>query len=77
MGVPVLAGSDGPVTVDEAITFLEALGPGRAMVLKAVAGGGGRGMRAVRDPRSLAGAFERARPKRRPRSVTPRSSPKS
>ncbi len=58
-GLPVLAGSSGAVTVDEAAAFLDALGPGAAMMLKAVAGGGGRGMRVVRDASSLAGAFER------------------
>jgi acetyl-CoA carboxylase carboxyltransferase component/acetyl/propionyl-CoA carboxylase alpha subunit len=58
-GLPVLAGSDRPVTVDEAFAFLEGLGPGRAMMLKAVAGGGGRGMRVVRDLESVAAAFER------------------
>src|SRR5262249_17847638 len=58
-GLPVLAGSDGPVTLDDAVAFFDALGPGRAMMVKAVAGGGGRGMRVVRDRGSVAGAFER------------------
>src|SRR5436190_3684524 len=58
-GLPVLAGSDGPVTVDQAAAFLDSLGAGGAIVLKAVAGGGGRGMRVVRDVASLPAAFER------------------
>lgn len=58
-GVPVLRGSEGPVTLEEAQTFLEALGPGGAVMLKAVAGGGGRGMRVVRDPAALAAAYRR------------------
>src|SRR4051794_29598419 len=58
-GLPVLAGSDGPVTVDDAAAFLDSLGAGGAIMLKAVAGGGGRGMRVVRDAAALPAAFER------------------
>ncbi len=47
LGVPVLRGSDGPVTVEDARDFLRSLGEGGSMVIKAVAGGGGRGMRIV------------------------------
>ena len=46
-GVPTLPGSIGPVTVDEARQFLRDLGNGAAMMIKAIAGGGGRGMRVV------------------------------
>ena len=46
-GVPVLAGSPGPVTAGEAGQFLRSLGDGAAMVIKAISGGGGRGMRVV------------------------------
>ncbi len=59
-GVPVLAGT-GAVTAEEAAAFLASLGPGGAVMLKAVAGGGGRGMRMVTDPAELADAFERCR----------------
>ncbi|MBM3139483.1 MAG: biotin/lipoyl-binding protein [Chloroflexi bacterium] len=45
--VPVLPGSAGPVTADEAKAFLRSLGEGAAIVIKAVSGGGGRGMRVV------------------------------
>ncbi|MBY0278192.1 carbamoyl-phosphate synthase large subunit, partial [Candidatus Binatia bacterium] len=48
-GVPVLPASSGPVTLDEAEAFLATLGKNGAVVLKAVAGGGGRGMRAARS----------------------------
>ena len=58
-GLAVLAGSDAPVTVEEAGAFLDGLGPGGAVVLKAVGGGGGRGLRVVRDPSKLAAAYER------------------
>ncbi|HEY8490218.1 MAG TPA: carboxyl transferase domain-containing protein, partial [Dehalococcoidia bacterium] len=39
--------------------FLEGLGPGASVILKAVAGGGGRGMRVVSDPAGLASAYRR------------------
>ena len=58
-GVAVLAGSDGPLDAAGAEAFLAGLGPDRAMMLKAVAGGGGRGMRVVRDTAEVAEAFAR------------------
>jgi acetyl/propionyl-CoA carboxylase alpha subunit/acetyl-CoA carboxylase carboxyltransferase component len=58
-GLPVLRGSDGPVDADGARAFLAALGPGGAMVLKAAAGGGGRGMRVVRAGDDVAAALAR------------------
>ncbi len=58
-GVPVLDGSTGPVTRDEAEAFLASLGEGGAVMLKAVAGGGGRGMRPVSRAQDMAEAYER------------------
>ena len=46
-GLPVLEGTEGPLTAEDARAFLTALGPGAAVMVKAVAGGGGRGMRPV------------------------------
>jgi acetyl/propionyl-CoA carboxylase alpha subunit/acetyl-CoA carboxylase carboxyltransferase component len=57
-GVPVLAATDGPTSLEAAGAFLAEHGP---VVLKAIAGGGGRGMRLVRTPDELAEAWERAR----------------
>ncbi|HWA12215.1 MAG TPA: carboxyl transferase domain-containing protein, partial [Burkholderiales bacterium] len=57
-GVPVPEGTNGPTSLDEAAKFLRAHG---AMMVKALAGGGGRGMRAVRDAAELAPAYERCR----------------
>ncbi len=58
-GVPVLAGFDRAVTLDEARAFLDLLGPGGAVMVKAVAGGGGRGTRAVTSVEDLDEAWER------------------
>ncbi|MFT3977868.1 MAG: biotin carboxylase N-terminal domain-containing protein, partial [Sphingomonas bacterium] len=43
-GIPVLAGSDGAVTVEEALACFDALPAGGQLMVKALAGGGGRGM---------------------------------
>jgi acetyl/propionyl-CoA carboxylase alpha subunit/acetyl-CoA carboxylase carboxyltransferase component len=58
-GVPVLPGTDGPTSLDQARAFFEGLGKGGAVMVKAVAGGGGRGMRPVEAIGDLAAAFER------------------
>ena len=59
-GVPTVPGSPGPVeTLDEALSF--ARKAGYPVILKASAGGGGRGMRIARDERELSGAFDTAR----------------
>ncbi|MEA1942508.1 MAG: carboxyl transferase domain-containing protein [Pseudomonadota bacterium] len=56
--VPVPAGLGGPVGVEEARAFLESLGPDGAVMLKAIAGGGGRGTRPVRDAGDLETALK-------------------
>ena len=58
-GLAVLRGSVGPVDVVAAQAFLDSLGTGGAMVIKAVAGGGGRGMRVVRHGEDVAAAHAR------------------
>jgi acetyl-CoA carboxylase biotin carboxylase subunit len=59
-GVPTVPGSPGPVeTLDEALAFAKKAG--YPVILKASAGGGGRGMRVARDARELSGAFDTAR----------------
>ncbi|HWE12507.1 MAG TPA: carboxyl transferase domain-containing protein [Solirubrobacteraceae bacterium] len=59
-GVPVAAWSGGAVdTVDDAVHHSEALG--FPLMIKAAAGGGGRGMRRVARAEELSSAFERAR----------------
>jgi acetyl-CoA carboxylase biotin carboxylase subunit len=59
-GVPTVPGSPGPLeSVDEALPW--ARKAGYPVILKASAGGGGRGMRIARDERELASAFDTAR----------------
>jgi acetyl-CoA carboxylase, biotin carboxylase subunit len=55
-GVPILPGSDGPVDSEEK-GLKVAKDLGYPVILKAVAGGGGRGMRVVRTPAELGRAL--------------------
>jgi acetyl-CoA carboxylase biotin carboxylase subunit len=57
-GVPVVPGTKGATTLDEARAAAEEAG--YPVLLKAVAGGGGKGMRTVRDPDELESAFQTA-----------------
>ena len=61
VGVAVVPGISEPVTLDRAREFLAALPAGEAMLIKAVAGGGGRGIRTVFHASELEAAYERAR----------------
>ncbi|HTH79289.1 MAG TPA: biotin carboxylase N-terminal domain-containing protein, partial [Ramlibacter sp.] len=56
--VPVLPGSEGAVTLDQARDFFQAQ-PGAGIMLKAIGGGGGRGMRAVTSESQLDEAYAR------------------
>lgn len=60
-GVPTIPGTDGACTSAQAETFLNSLGADGAIMLKAAAGGGGRGMRVVEAGDDVAAAFERCR----------------
>jgi acetyl-CoA carboxylase biotin carboxylase subunit len=58
-GVPILPGSDGPIeTEDKAIKIAKDIG--YPVIIKATAGGGGRGMRVVKHPSELPHAFKTA-----------------
>ena len=58
-GVPVIPGSDGEVyTAEEALEIAERIG--YPVMLKASAGGGGKGIRKVEKPEDLVAAFESA-----------------
>ncbi len=58
-GVPILAGTARASTLDDAKAFFSSLGPEAAIMIKAVAGGGGRGMRVVTDIDEVESAFRR------------------
>jgi acetyl-CoA carboxylase biotin carboxylase subunit len=55
-GVPVAPGSDGPATADEARKLAETIG--YPLLVKPSGGGGGRGMRVVKDGSELEAALE-------------------
>ncbi|MFA5678769.1 MAG: carboxyl transferase domain-containing protein [Pseudomonas sp.] len=57
--VPLVQGTNEATSLEQAQAFFSSLPPGSAVMLKALAGGGGRGMRAVDDPAQLADAFAR------------------
>ena len=58
-GVPVMRGTSGATSLDDARSFLASLGETGAMMIKAVAGGGGRGMRAVHRIENVEENFKR------------------
>jgi acetyl-CoA carboxylase biotin carboxylase subunit len=59
-GLPTIPGSDGAIEGEEQLAK-EAAKIGFPLILKAVAGGGGRGMRVVRKQEELLAAYETAR----------------
>jgi acetyl/propionyl-CoA carboxylase alpha subunit/acetyl-CoA carboxylase carboxyltransferase component len=61
LGAPVLPASIGAATLEEAERFFSSLSEGSAVMVKAIAGGGGRGMREVHARADMAGAYERCR----------------
>ncbi|HSJ37222.1 MAG TPA: pyruvate carboxylase [Planococcus sp. (in: firmicutes)] len=59
-GIPVIPGTDGPVaSLEEVEEFSKTAG--YPLMIKASLGGGGRGMRIVRNQEELASAYERAK----------------
>jgi acetyl-CoA carboxylase biotin carboxylase subunit len=57
LGIPVGAGSDSAATAEDAEAIAD--GVGYPVLLKAAAGGGGRGMALIRTPAELRAAFDR------------------
>ncbi|BCW90833.1 Acetyl-coenzyme A carboxylase carboxyl transferase subunit alpha [Alphaproteobacteria bacterium SO-S41] len=57
VGIPVLPGTSGPTSEAEAAAFFAGLGASAAVMIKAIAGGGGRGMRIVTQAADLPAAF--------------------
>ena len=60
-GVPVAEGTAGATGLEDAKAFFAGLGAGAAMMIKASAGGGGRGMRLVRSEGELEESYVRCR----------------
>src|SRR5580658_7337527 len=58
-GVPILRGTAGPTSLEQAREFFSSLGDGASMMIKAVAGGGGRGMRAISRIDEIDEAYKR------------------
>src|SRR3954471_8248065 len=58
-GVPIIEGTSGPTSLDQAKAFFASLGAGSAVMIKAIAGGGGRGMRIVDHADKLEEAYAR------------------
>jgi acetyl/propionyl-CoA carboxylase alpha subunit/acetyl-CoA carboxylase carboxyltransferase component len=58
-GVPIIEGTSGPTSLEDARAFLESQGERGAIMIKAIAGGGGRGMRIVDDASKLEEAYAR------------------
>ena len=60
VGVPIIPGTPGPVEdAEEALTFARKIG--FPVIIKAVAGGGGKGMRVAADPDDFVRSFQLAR----------------
>src|SRR3954470_20511309 len=60
VGVPIIPGTPGPVEdSDEALTFATQIG--FPVIIKAAAGGGGKGMRVAKDPDDFGRSFQLAR----------------
>jgi acetyl-CoA carboxylase biotin carboxylase subunit len=60
VGVPIVPGTPGPIEdVDEALGFAREIG--FPVIIKAAAGGGGKGMRVAKDPDDFARSFQLAR----------------
>src|SRR6195952_3408244 len=58
-GVPIIEGTEGATSLDDVKAFFASLGEGAAVMIKAIAGGGGRGMRIVDDASKLEDAYAR------------------
>ena len=58
-GITVMPGTSGATSLEDAKSFFQSLGGGSSIMIKAVAGGGGRGMRIVHHLNELEEAYKR------------------
>ncbi|MEM7016609.1 MAG: carboxyl transferase domain-containing protein, partial [Pseudomonadota bacterium] len=58
--VPIINGTDGETSLDDVKAFFADLPAGSAMIIKAVSGGGGRGMRVIKEAAEIEESYERA-----------------
>lgn len=59
LDIPVLHGTNTATSLEQTVDFFRRLDPGQGMMIKAVAGGGGRGMRAVMREDEIESAYHR------------------
>lgn len=59
--VPLVPGTNGDTTLDEMASFFDTLPKNSSALIKAVSGGGGRGMRIVKDKTELEEAYTRCK----------------
>lgn len=59
LDIPVLSGTEGATSLEDAKLFFANLPTGAGMVIKAIAGGGGRGMRVVTDAAAIDESYKR------------------
>ena len=60
-GTPLVRGLNKSCSLDEITKFFDGLGDSAAVMIKALAGGGGRGMRAVTERSHLEAAYKQCR----------------
>ncbi len=60
-GVPIIPGTKGSTTLPEAKAFFQTLADGEQAILKAISGGGGRGMRMIDSLEGLDKVFDQAK----------------
>ncbi len=59
--VPLVPGTNDDTSLEEAVTFFEQLNGHQSMLIKAISGGGGRGMRVVETRQDLEKLYDRCR----------------
>src|ERR1700693_3710528 len=58
-GIAVMTGTSGATSLEDAKSFFKSLGAGASIMIKAIAGGGGRGMRIVHQLDEIEEAYKR------------------